>query len=104
MQKYLHVTDEDGNPCDASLNNIIADILEISKDDDNLNTESKIEGIFEHLLLLKNETYPELIYVLYPFPAVHPNVFRNKRRIPTVRLLGGGGKTRRKLRRSRTPD
>ncbi len=103
MQKYLHVTDEDGNPYAGLLNDIIADILKISKDDDNdnLTTESKIKSIFEHLLILKNETYPELIYVLYPFPAVHPNIFRNKRRIPTVRLLGGGGKTRRKLRRSR---
>ena len=101
MQKYLHVTDEDGNPYAGLLNDIIADILKISNDDDNLTTESKIKSIFEHLLILKNETYPELIYVLYPFPAVHPNIFRNKRRIPTVRKLGGGKRRSTKKRTNR---
>jgi hypothetical protein len=101
MQKYLHVTDEDGNPCDASLNNIIADILEISKDDDNLTTESKIKSIFEHLLHLKNTTYPEVIHLLYPFPAVYPDIFSGRRRIPTVRKLGGGGGMRQRNQRTK---
>jgi hypothetical protein len=92
IEKYVHVTDEDGNPYDGLLNDIIADILLKSNNNDDLTTESKIEIIFEHLLDLKNTTYPELIHVLYPFPAVYPDIFRNKRRIPTVRKLGGGGK------------
>lgn len=100
IEKYVRVTDENGEPFTGSLNDIVSEILELSNDDD-LNTESKIEGIFEHLLHLKNTTYPEVIHVLYPFPAVYPDIFNRRRRIPTVRKLGGGGKTRRKLRRSR---
>jgi hypothetical protein len=101
IQKYVHVTDEDGEPFIGLLNDIIADILYLSNYDDDLTTESKIKRIFDHLLHLKNTTYPEVIHVLYPFPAVYPDIFNRRRRIPTVRKLGGGGKTRRKLRRSR---
>ena len=90
IEKYVRVTHENGEPCIGSLNDIVSEILEISNDDD-LNTESKIEGIFEHLLHLKNTTYPEVIHVLYPFPAVYPDIFNRRRRIPTVRKLGGGG-------------
>ncbi len=90
IEKYVHVTDENGEPFIGLLNDITADILAISNDDD-LNTESKIKGIFEHLLHLKNTTYPKVIHVLYPFPAVYPDIFNRRRRIPTVRKLGGGG-------------
>jgi len=88
IKKYVRVTYENGEPFIGSLNDIVSEILEISNDDD-LNTESKIEGIFEHLLHLKNTTYPEVIHVLYPFPAVYPDAFNRKRRTPNVRKLGG---------------
>ena len=91
IQKYVHVTDEDGEPFIGLLNDIIADILYLSNYDDDLTTESKIKRIFDHLLHLKNTTYPEVIHVLYPFPAVYPDIFNRRRRIPTVRKLGGGG-------------
>ena len=100
IEKYVSVIDENGEPFIGLLNDIIADILEISNEDE-LNTKSNIKGIFEHLLHLKNTTDPEVIHLLYPFPAVYPDIFNRRRRIPTVRKLGGGGKTRRKLRRSR---
>lgn len=90
IEKYVRVTDENGDPSNELLDDIIEDILGISNDDD-LNTESKIKGIFEHLLHLKNTIYPDSIYVLYPFPAVYPDIFNRRRRIPTVRKLGGGG-------------
>ena len=94
IQKYLHVTDEDGDPFIGLLNDIIVDILHISNYDDDLTTESKIKRIFDHLLHLKNTTYPEVIHVLYPFPAMHPTVFRNGRRNPSVHNLGGGMRRR----------
>ena len=94
IQKYLHVTDEDGDPFIGLLNDIIVDILHISNYDDDLTTESKIKRIFDHLLHLKNTTYPEVIHVLYPFPAMHPTAFRNGRRNPRVHNLGGGMRRR----------
>ena len=100
IKKYVHVIDDDGEPFPGLLRDIIVDIVHISNY--YLTTESKIEHIFDHLLHLKNTTYPEVIHVLYPFPVMHPNVFRNGRRNPSVRNLGGGiRRKRRTARKSR---
>ena len=98
IQKYLHVTDEDGNPLspltDLLLNDIIIDMLSYDA-----------EGMFLFLLELKNNNpYSEqyTYYILYPFPDIlHPNVSRNGRRIPNVRLLGGGKRRPTKKRTNR---
>jgi hypothetical protein len=98
IQKYLHVTDEDGNPLsplsDLLLNDIIIDML----------SYNNAEGMFLFLLDLKNNNpYSEqyTYYILYPFPDMHPNVFRSGRRIPNVRLLGGGKRRPTKKRTNR---
>jgi len=99
IQKYLHVTDEDGNPLsplsDSLLNDIIIDML----------SYNNAEYIFLFLLDLKNNnSYSEqyTYYILYPFPdMLHPNVFRSGRRIPNVRLLGGGKRRPTKKRTNR---
>lgn len=98
IQKYLHVTDEDGNPLsplsDLLLNDIIIEMLSYDT-----------EGMFLFLLELKNNNpYSEqyTYYILYPFPdTLYPNVFRNGRRIPNVRLLGGGKRRPTKKRTNR---
>ena len=100
IKKYVHVIDDDGEPFPGLLRDIIVDIVHMSNYYPT--TESKIEHIFDYLLHLKNTTYPEVIYVLHPFPVMHPNVFRNGRRNPSVRNLGGGmRRNRRTARKSR---
>ena len=102
IQKYVHVTDEDGEPFIGLLNDIIADILYLSNYDDDLTTESKIKRIFDHLLHLKNTTYPEVIHIVYPFPVAYPKVHRRSGSIrapPDLHHLGG--QTRRKKCRNK---
>jgi hypothetical protein len=102
IQKYVHVTDEDGEPFIGLLNDIIADILHLSNYDDDLTTESKIKRIFDHLLHLKNTTYPEVIHIVYPFPVAYPKVHRRSGSIrapPDLHHLGG--QTRRKKCRNK---
>ena len=97
IEKYVHVTYENGNPFIELLNDIIADILHLSNYDDDLTTESKIKRIFDHLLHLKNTTYPEVIHIVYPFPVAYPKVHRRSGSIrapPDLHHLGG--QTRRK--------
>lgn len=102
IQKYVHVTDEDGDPFIGLLNDIIADILHLSNYDDDLTTESKIKRIFDHLLHLKNTTYPEIIHIVYPFPVAYPRVHIRSGSIrapPDLHHLGG--QTRRKKCRNK---
>ncbi len=99
IQKYLHVTDKDGNTLspssDALLNDIVINIL----------SSNDVEVIFADLLELKEENaYSEqyAYYIVYPFAEMmHPNVFRSGRRIPNVRLLGGGKRRPTKRRTKR---
>jgi len=86
IKKYVHATDDDGEPFPGLLRDIIVDILHISNCDET--TKSKINNIFVHLLHLKNTTYPEVIHILYPFPAMYSN----------VRNLGKRGGIRRRRR------
>ena len=99
IKKYVHVTDADGEPFPGLLSDIIVDILHIISNWDET-TESKIKNVFVHLLYLKTTTYPEVIRILYPFPAMYPSARRN----PSVHHLGGGkrgGKRRRRTKKAR---
>ena len=91
MRKYVHVDEPFPQLVDEidEIDEIIEDIVRTRNHDDDVNRESKIKPIYDHLLHLKN-TYPEVIHVLYPFPVMHSNVFGSRKR--------RGGKRRRKQR------
>ena len=91
MRKYVHVDEPFPQLVDEidEIDEIIEDIVRTRNYDDDVNRESKIKPIYDHLLHLKN-TYPEVIHVLYPFPVMHSNVFGSRKR--------RGGKRRRKQR------
>ena len=91
MRKYVHV-DEPFPQLVDEIDEIIEDIVLTRNHDDDVNRESKIKPIYDHLLHLKN-TYPEVIHVLYPFPVMHSNVFGSRKR--------RGGKRRRQRRTAR---
>lgn len=88
IEKYVRVTDENGEPFIELLNDIIEDILHLSNYDDDLTTESKIKRIFDHLLHLKNTTYPEVIHIVYPFPVAYSKVHLRIRAPPDLHHLG----------------
>ena len=77
-------------------------IDEINEDivnyDDDVNTESKIKYMYDHLLQLKN-AYPVAIHVVYPFPVIHSkysNEIRSRKRRGGKRRIQR--RTARKLR------
>lgn len=94
MRKYVHVDEPFPQLVDEidEIDEIIEDIVRTRNHDDDVNRESKIKPIYDHLLHLKN-TYPEVIHVLYPFPVMHSNVFGSRKR--------RGGKRRRQRRTAR---
>lgn len=99
MQTYMVIVynNDDSDmpmpPDVETLDNVISTIL--GKLRGNASMQIKMQRLLDYLRRLKSYTKdPAEIYVLYPFPAVHPDnpdIFR-MRRIPTVRKLGGGGK------------
>jgi hypothetical protein len=91
MRKYVHV-DEPFPQLVDEIDEIIEDIVLTRNHDDDVNRESKIKPIYDHLLHLKN-TYPEVMHVLYPFPVMHSNAFGSRKR--------RGGKRRRQRRTAR---
>jgi hypothetical protein len=91
MRKYVHV-DEPFPQVVDEIDEIIEDIVLTRNHDDDVNRESKIKPIYDHLLHLKN-SYPEVIHVLYPFPVMHSNAFGSRKR--------RGGKRRRQRRTAR---
>ena len=91
MRKYVHV-DEPFPQLVDEIDEIIEDIVNY---DDDVNRESKIKPIYDHLLQLKN-AYPVAIHVVYPFPVIHSkysNEIRSRKR--------RGGKRRRQRRTAR---
>jgi hypothetical protein len=66
MQKYVHV-DEPFPQLVDEIDEMIEDIVNY---DDDVNTDSKIKYMYDHLLQLKN-AYPVAIHVVYPFPVIH---------------------------------
>lgn len=91
MRKYVHV-DEPFPQLVDEIDEIIEDIVNY---DDDVNTESKIKFMYDHLLQLKN-AYPVAIHVVYPFPVIHSkysNEIRSRKR--------RGGKRRRQRRTAR---